>query len=107
MKMPSIPLLPSLIVVLVGLTSTASAGTPSPRQIEENPALVRPATPAKGTRCSLCAISTNSAYQRSPRDIEEKPELARAVKCATEMPVKAPGIVVAQTSAWPRILETR
>ena len=95
----------SLIVGAVGLT--ASAGSPSPRQIEENPALVRPATPAKHQACNLCAVDSNTAYQRSPRALEENPALSRVSICGPALPVKARGLFATGTPVWPRALETR
>jgi hypothetical protein len=108
MKTRSTSLLASIIVGVLGLISIAFAGNLSPREIEENPALVRPQTPAKNGACNLCAIASNRAYQRSPKVIEENPELARSATCTAEVPVKSRGFSLApRASTWPRILETR
>src|SRR5688572_306991 len=97
----------SLVTGAVGLITTVSAGNPSPRQIEENPTLVRPAMPARHSACNLCAVPWNAAYRRSPRALEENPELARVFTCGPEIPVKARGLFTAGTATWPRTLETR
>lgn len=97
----------SLIIGAVGFITTASAGNPSPRQIEDNPALVRPPTPAAHRACNLCTLPLNAAYRRSPRALEENPELARVFTCGDEVPVKARGLITARTPAWPRMLEAR
>lgn len=108
MKTLTTPLLASVLLAVVGFMPPAFAGNPSPREVEENLALVRAGTPAKNSTCKLCAIASNSAYQRSPRAIEENPELARTATCAAEAPVKAQGVpITTRTPTWPRILETR
>ena len=108
MKIFSTPLLASVILIVTGSILATVAGNPSPRQIEENPALIRPTASAKKTMCKVCVIDGNAAYRRSPRAIEEHPELVRTATCAAEIPVKALGFSFgARTPAWPRILETR
>lgn len=107
MKTFSIPRMASVIIATVALIPAASAN-PSPRQIEENPALVRVARSDKEKTCRPCTIARNQAYQRSPRILEENPELASGTGCGAEVPVKVRGLSFApRTSTWPRILETR
>jgi hypothetical protein len=108
MKTYSTPLLASVIIAVIGSMSGAFAAHISPRQIEENPALVRPSAGMQQEKCKLCTIDANTAFRRSPRAIEENPELARTVTCSAEFPVKARGVSIAtRTPSWPRILETR
>ena len=108
MKTHSTSLLASVIIAVIGSMSGAFAEHISPRQIEENPALIRPSVGIRQEKCKLCTLDANAAFRRSPRVIEENPELARAATCAAEVPVRARGVSIAtRTQSWPRILETR
>ena len=108
MQTHSTPLLASVIIAVIGSASGAFAGHISPRQIEENPALVRPSMGIRQEKCKLCILDANAAFRRSPRVIEENPELARTTTSTTGVPVKARGVSIAtRTPSWPRILETR
>ena len=108
MKTRSFPLLASVIIAVIGSMSGAFAGHISPRQIEENPALLRPSVRIRDEQCKLCALDANAAFRRSPRVIEENPELVRTLTCVAKIPVRAPGVSIATRSpSWPRNLETR
>ena len=108
MKTLSLLPLASVMIAVVGMIPAASAGNPSPRQVEENPALVRPSAGIRQEKCKLCVLDANTAFWRSPRVVEENPALARAATCAAEVPVKVRGVFIATgTPNWPRTLETR
>jgi hypothetical protein len=62
MKTLSPFVLASVIIAVTGFLPIASAGNPSLRGIEESPAFVRAASPAKNAACKLCALASNSAY---------------------------------------------